>query len=168
MKLLSNIKSIYCLVALLCFFASNAQAENPGVAPAQLTLKEAPQQEPGNDSPVSYAYLDVKPEYPGGLKKFYEYVNHNFTSPQVSQDMDARILISFVIERSGTIADVKVLRDPGFGMGAEAMRVIKQCPEKWTPGYQGSNAVRVNYILPITLKIKAEETETPPQEIQKQ
>jgi hypothetical protein len=131
MVLRYKLKYMYGLVALLCFFAGAAQAENPMALPE----------------------LDVKPEYPGGIKKFYEYVSQNFKTPEVNHDMVAKIVVSFVIEPDGSISGVEVVKDPGFGMGAEAVRVVKACPEKWTPGYQGERPVRANYMLPISIKV---------------
>ena len=61
--------------------------------------------------------------------------------------------VTFVIEKDGSIANAKVLRDIGGGCGQEALRVVKSMP-KWKPGRQHGNAVRVQFNLPISFNLK--------------
>ncbi|MDR6760561.1 hypothetical protein J2Y38_000740 [Flavobacterium sp. 2755] len=56
--------------------------------------------------------------------------------------------MTFIIEKDGSLSDIKVLRDIGLGTGAEAIRVLKTSP-KWIPGKQNNNVVRALYSLPI-------------------
>lgn len=101
------------------------------------------------------AGLAVQPEFPGGIQAFYNYVNKNFKVPEVDQDMTARIYVSFVVEKDGTLTAIKVLRDPGYGLGKEAERVLKSLKTKWSPGIQNGKPVRAQYNLPITINIKS-------------
>jgi len=101
------------------------------------------------------AGLQVQPEFPGGIAAFYTYVNKNFRIPELEQDMTARIYVSFVVERDGTLTAIKVLRDPGYGLGKEAERVLKSLKTKWSPGIQNGKPVRASYNLPITINIKS-------------
>lgn len=101
------------------------------------------------------AGLQVQPEFPGGIAAFLGYVQKNFRIPEVDQDMTARIYVSFVVEKDGTLTDIKVLRDPGYGLGKEAMRVLKSVKTKWSPGIQNGKPVRASYNLPITINIKS-------------
>ena len=55
------------------------------------------------------------------------------------------------VEKDGSLTDIKVIRDIGYGTGKEAIRVLKKCP-KWTPGEQNGKKVRVLYSLPITIQ----------------
>ena len=56
--------------------------------------------------------------------------------------------MTFIIEKDGSLSDIKVLRDIGYGTGDEAIRVLKISP-KWIPGKQNNKEVRTLYSLPI-------------------
>ncbi|KOS07538.1 hypothetical protein AM493_16915 [Flavobacterium akiainvivens] len=107
-----------------------------------------------SDEPINYAALQVKPEFPGGMDKFYEFVRKNFRNPDVDRETNLKITVSFVVERDGSLSNIKVLKDPGYGAGKEAERVLKSLKTKWNPGIQNGKPVRANYILPITMKIQ--------------
>jgi periplasmic protein TonB len=110
---------------------------------------------PPSDEPVNFAALQVKPEFPGGIAKFYEYVQRNFRTPEVDRDTNLKITVSFIVERDGSITGIKVLKDPGYGAGKEAERVLKSVKTKWKPGIQNGKPVRANYILPIVIQVQA-------------
>ena len=103
---------------------------------------------------VGTAMVDVKPDFPGGLTKFYEYVANNFDASTVDTGTIISIYVSFVVEKDGSLTDVKVLRNPGFGLDKEAIRVLKSIKTKWKPGLVKGKPVRTSYTLPI--KVKAE------------
>lgn len=110
----------------------------------------------GEDTNVyNSAGLQVQPEFPGGVAAFLNYVQRNFRIPEVDQDMTARIYVQFVVEKDGTLTAIKVLRDPGYGLGKEAERVLKSVKTKWSPGIQNGKPVRASYNLPITINIKS-------------
>lgn len=98
-------------------------------------------------------FVDVAPLYPGGLDKFYKDVARNFRTPDVGNATSMRVFVSFVVEPDGTLSNIKAVRDPGYGMGQEAVRVLKSLKAKWTPGMKGGKAVRTAYSLPITVKV---------------
>ncbi|MES2485889.1 MAG: energy transducer TonB [Bacteroidota bacterium] len=120
-------------------------------------IKQGVRQENNPDDIERGDALQVKPEYPGGIKEFYKFVSKNFRTPEVDESMTAKILVSFVVEKDGTLSSIKVIKDPGFGMGAEAVRVLKSCTAKWTPGMQDGKPVRASYMLPITLVLEADD-----------
>lgn len=95
------------------------------------------------------AGIDVKPTFPGGIDAFYQFIGKNFKTPKV-EGLQGKVYVTFVIEKDGSIIDIKVLRDIGYGTGEEAVRVLKECP-KWNPGIQNGKAVRVLYSLPISI-----------------
>lgn len=101
------------------------------------------------------AGLQVQPDYPGGIDAFRGLIMKNFRIPEIDQNMTARIYVSFVVEKDGTLTDVKAVRDPGYGLGKEAERVVKAVKTKWSPGIQNGKPVRARFNLPITINIKS-------------
>jgi len=98
----------------------------------------------------SNAGIEVKPDFPGGMAKFYKFVGNNYRTPE-EEGLAGKVYVTFVVEKDGSLTDIKVVRDIGFGTGKEAIRVLKSCP-KWTPGEQNGKKVRVLYSLPITIQ----------------
>jgi len=86
----------------------------------------------------------------------------NFKTPKLQKDTNLKgmIVVRFVVEKDGSLSDIKVVHDLGYGTGEEAVRVVG-LSEKWKPGIQNGKPVRVNYTLPIQIniedKVKAEE-----------
>lgn len=115
---------------------------NPGTGTGTPAI---PTPEP-NNGPVIVAALDKLPEYPGGIQQFYRYIGDNF---KVEVEDNMSVLMSFVIEKDGSITDIKVLRNPGYGLDREAIRVLKSLKTKWKPGFQNGQPVRTLYTLPI-------------------
>ncbi|HEX8268832.1 MAG TPA: energy transducer TonB [Flavobacterium sp.] len=93
--------------------------------------------------------LDKLPEFPGGIQKFYNYVGNNFEKPQINEMMEVRVVVSFVIEKDGSMTDIKVIENPGNGLDREAIRVLRSLRTKWIPGIKDGQAVRTYYTLPI-------------------
>ncbi|RDI58238.1 energy transducer TonB [Flavobacterium glaciei] len=102
---------------------------------------------------VSSVTLDKLPEFPGGINKFYNYVGNNFEKQEIDGSGSIRVYVSFVIERDGSMTDIQVKRDPGYGLGKEAVRVLKSLKTKWTPGMIAGKPVRTAYNLPITIQM---------------
>ncbi|TRX02370.1 energy transducer TonB [Flavobacterium gawalongense] len=96
------------------------------------------------------AGIEVKPDFPGGMEKFYKFVGSNYQTPE-EEGLKGKVYVTFVVEKDGSLTDIKVIRDIGYGTGKEAIRVLKKCP-KWTPGEQNGKKVRVLYSLPITIQ----------------
>lgn len=102
---------------------------------------------------INPTQLDRLPEFPGGIAKFYNYVGTNFEKPEIEGINTLRVYVAFVIEKDGSMTDIKVLRDPGYGLGKEAIRVLKSLKTKWTPGMMNSKPVRTAYNLPISVQM---------------
>jgi protein TonB len=124
---------------------------NPTSSAGQGTATDMPA-DPGN-SIVASVTLDKLPEFPGGINKFYTYVGNNFEKPEIDGGRTIRVYVSFVIEKDGSMTDIQVKRDPGYGLAKEAIRVLKSLKTKWSPGMIGSKAVRTAYNLPITVQM---------------
>jgi len=97
--------------------------------------------------------LDKKPQFPGGIEKFYRYVGNNFRSPMMDETKAIRIFVSFVVERDGSMSNIKVMNKPGQALEKEAIRVLQSIKTKWSPGMLNSKPVRTAYNLPIVVQI---------------
>lgn len=104
---------------------------------------------------MDFNAVEVQPSFPGGLPAFYKWVGANYRYPQMAkeQGVSGAIHVSFVVERDGSLTDIKVLRDLKYGTGEEAVRLLKSSP-KWKPGIQNGRPVRVSYSLPIKLNLQ--------------
>ena len=100
------------------------------------------------------AGIEVKPEFPGGMAKFLGFVKNNYQAPD-EPGLKGKVFISFVVEKDGSLTDIKVLKDIGFGTGKEAERVLRKCP-RWTPAEQNGKKVRCSYQLPISIETPEE------------
>jgi protein TonB len=96
------------------------------------------------------AGIQVKPDFPGGIEKFYKYIANNYKTPE-EDGLKGKVYVNFVVEKDGSLTDIKVIRDIGYGTGKEAIRVLKNSP-KWVPGEQNGKKVRVLYSLPISIQ----------------
>ncbi|HEX8563032.1 MAG TPA: energy transducer TonB [Flavobacterium sp.] len=95
--------------------------------------------------------LDVQPRFPGGLERFYEYVGDNFEKSDTETGRKLTVVVSFVIEKDGSLSDIKVIQNPGEGLDKEAIRVLKSLRTKWKPGMINGQPVRTAYSLPIAV-----------------
>ena len=107
---------------------------------------------------VSNKVFDVveeMPSFPGGNAALMNFLNNNIKYPVVAQEngVQGRVIIGFVVERDGSITDVKVMRSVDPSLDREAQRVVKAMP-KWKPGKQNGSAVRVKFTVPVTFKLQ--------------
>ncbi len=113
------------------------------------------EKEEEEDEVTIFTVVENDPEFPGGMEALYKYLAQNIKYPQLARDngITGKVYVTFVVERDGSIANPKVLRDIGGGCGQEAIRVVKSMP-KWTPGKQRGKAVRVQFNLPVNFSLK--------------
>lgn len=101
-----------------------------------------------------FVAVQVQAEYPGGNQAFMKQFVSRFRAPDMDSGAKAiRVIVTFVVERDGSLTDIKVVRDPGFGVGKEAMRVLNNMP-KWKPAEQNGKKVRSQFTLPITIQVQ--------------
>ena len=110
-----------------------------------------PIEKPINE-PFSPAILDKTPNFPGGINEFLKTVGKKFVTPELEEEKTIKILVFFVIERDGTLSNITVPNNPGFGLDTEAIRVLKSIKTKWEPGIYKGKPVRTSYSLPIVVK----------------
>jgi protein TonB len=100
------------------------------------------------DSGLVFAAVQVQPHYSSGL--FTDYIKANQNTPSDVADKPARIIVQFIVEKDGSLSNIKILRSPSDMDSAEAMRLMKKSP-KWSPGIQNGKAVRCYFTVPISL-----------------
>ena len=150
-------KKIILLGLLFVSFVGYSQIPDESDSDEETTIIEVLQSDESNQNQI-YNTVETKPEYPGGIGKFYQYVGQNYRIPNELQKtgVNGTVIVSFVVEKDGSLTDIKVIRDLGYGTGAEAIRVLKKS-KKWAPGIQEGRPVRVSYTLPIRLVVEAEQ-----------
>lgn len=97
-----------------------------------------------------YQIVDDMPKFPGGEDALFKFLGENIQYPEKAKELGVQgvVYVSFVIEESGELGNVKVIRGIGAGCDEEAIRVIKSMPN-WKPGTINGKEVRVQYNLPI-------------------
>ena len=118
----------------------------------------APPPPPAPKPEVATKVFDVveeMPSCPGGSAALMSYLSSNTKYPVVAQEngVQGRVIVSFVVERDGSISDVKVARSVDPSLDREAQRVVKSMP-KWKPGKQNGSAVRVKYTVPVVFRLQ--------------
>lgn len=96
--------------------------------------------------------IEIKPEFIGGNKKLQEYLSQTFeiSNEMKENELKGKVYVSFVVERDGSLSNIKILRDIGYETGKEAIRVLKKMP-RWKPGEQNGKKVRCSYTIPIII-----------------
>lgn len=97
------------------------------------------------------AGLQTQPAFPGGLEEFQKFLNTNFIPPQEKPQLKGKVYATFIIEKDGSLSDIKIIRDLGFGTGDEAVRVLKSAP-KWIAGKQDNKEVRTLFATSINVR----------------
>ena len=125
-----------------------AQVTGP-VATGPVVTEEA------SDEGEIFQVVEQMPEFPGGMQALMAYLSKNIKYPSVAQDngIQGRVLVSFVVNKDGSIVDPEVIKSVDAALDKEAMRVIKAMP-KWNPGKQRGKPVRVKYTVPVLFRLQ--------------
>lgn len=105
------------------------------------------------EGPIVTAALDEQPDFPGGIDRFRKQVGEKFNTPELDEVVVVSVIVSFVIEKDGTMTDIKVLKNPGYDLDKEAIRVLKSIKTKWKPGKIKGQLMRTQYTLPIKVQM---------------
>jgi protein TonB len=99
--------------------------------------------------------VEEMPSFPGGMAALNKYLHDNVHYPVVAQEngVQGRVTISFVVEKDGSVTDVKVAKSVDPSLDKEALRVVKSMP-RWTPGKQNGATVRVKYNVPVNFRLQ--------------
>lgn len=101
------------------------------------------------------AAVQEQPEFPGGMGKMYEYLQKNTKYPDMEFDagIQGKVYVEFVVEKDGSVTDVKLRRGVSPGLDKEALRAVRSMP-KWTPGKMNGKSVKVRFTIPVDFKLK--------------
>lgn len=104
-----------------------------------------------------YEVVEKMPAFPGGIAELMKYLSSNIKYPVEAHKagIQGRVVVSFVVNKDGTVKDAKIVRSVDKSIDAEALRVISAMP-KWQPGYQDGKAVSVRYTVPVTFRLTGE------------
>jgi TonB family protein len=98
---------------------------------------------------------EVRPEFPKGDAKMYEFLGKKMMYPKEARDQNiqGRVYISFIVMEDGSLEELQILRGIGGGCDEETIRVVKMMP-KWLPGLIDNKPVRVRFNLPVVFKLR--------------
>ena len=99
--------------------------------------------------------VEQMPSFPGGEAALTAFLSSNTKYPEIAleNNIQGRVVVKFIVEKNGSITDVHVVKSVDPSLDKEAVRVVKSMP-KWTPGKQNGQAVRVQYLVPVTFKLQ--------------
>ena len=102
-----------------------------------------------------FEVVEQMPQFPGGDGALMQYLSSHIKYPVVAEEngIQGRVVCTFVVERNGSITDVRVVKSVDPSLDKEAVRVIKGMPN-WIPGKQNGSAVRVKYTVPVTFRLQ--------------
>lgn len=102
-----------------------------------------------------FVFVEEYPEFPNGEENLYKYLGSNIKYPHdaLENGIQGTVVVKFVVEKDGSISNVKAVRKIGGGCDEEAVRVVKRMP-RWKPGKQSGKPVRTEFTLPIQFKLK--------------
>ena len=127
---------------------------NDEAAGEVLKAKEVIAQEAAVEEKV-FDVVEQMPQFPGGDAALFEYLSTHIKYPTIAEEngVQGRVIVTFVVERDGSITDVKVVKSVDPSLDKEASRVVQGMP-KWIPGKQNGAPVRVKYTVPVTFRLQ--------------
>ncbi len=119
----------------------------------EIEIPDIPEEESTGEAEI-FMVVEEMPEYPGGINELNKYIARNIRYPSIAREngVSGRVFVSFVVEPTGDVSNVKILRGIGAGCDEEAIRVVKSLP-KWKPGKQRGKPVRVSFNVPINFQL---------------
>ena len=117
----------------------------------QIAVEQPKKPEP----PVIFKAAEQPPTFPGGNAELMKYLGNNLKYPPAAAEegISGRVVVQFVVNKTGAISDVKIIQKLHPSCDREAERLVKNMPN-WIPGRQSGNAVNVYFTLPIRFVLK--------------
>lgn len=110
---------------------------------------------PKEEEQKVFDVVEEMPSFPGGQAELMKYLHDNIRYPVVAEEngVQGRVILTFVVERNGSITDIKVVKPVDPSLDKEAIRVVKGMPH-WIPGKQNGSSVRVKFTLPVIFRLQ--------------
>lgn len=107
-----------------------------------------------NDNPLNFQVVERLPEYPGGMSAFVQWLTKNLNYPVTAQrsKIQGTVLVAFIVNKDGSITDLKVVKSVSPELDREALRVLRLMP-KWKPGEDHGEPCRTYFSIPIVFKL---------------
>ena len=139
--------------AIGAFDVQGNDEENGEVLKATETIAQP--EPPKEEETKVFDVVEQMPSFPGGPSALFEYLSKNIKYPVVAEEngIQGRVIVTFVVEKDGSITDVRVVKSVDPSLDKEAQRVVKSMP-RWIPGKQNGSAVRVKYTVPVTFRLQ--------------
>lgn len=108
---------------------------------------------------VVYDVTETMPQFPGGQEVLLKYLAANIKYPAsaVKAKKQGRVIVTFIIQKDGSVAKARIARSVDPELDAEALRIVKAMPN-WTPGTQDGKPVNVKYIIPVNFSLQKDVT----------
>lgn len=115
------------------------------------TLNVNAQEKKSDNSDVVYTVVENEAEFPGGVAAMNRFLAENIKYPTLAKqkNIEGKVIISFIVEKNGSLSDIRTIKDIGEGCGYEGIRIVRLMP-KWKPAKQKGQPVRQQFLLPIS------------------
>ena len=131
--------------------------ENELVEDANEKLEETPTPPMAmneSENPLNFRIVEEMPEFPGGMVEYMKWLTRNLRYPDIAKNnrIQGKVVVQFIVNKDGTIADAKVVKSVNPYLDKEAMRVIRMMPN-WKPGIQDNKPCKTMVAVPIVFKL---------------
>jgi protein TonB len=125
-----------------------------GVAKDANVTQALPQTPVDPDNTENIRIVEQLPEFPGGIVEFMKWLKNNLKYPPIAQQqkIEGKVVVSFIVNKDGSIANVKIEKSVDPSLDREALRVVRMMP-RWKPGIQNNKPCRTMFAIPINFKI---------------
>lgn len=150
MKTNSALRFFACIILMGCMAVTNAQ--NKYTVPADTAVIDVPED---SINAEVFEFCEIAPSFPGGEAALFRWLNLNIKYPDAACNagIQGKVIVSFVVERDGSVSDIRLLRRKHPALDGEACRLVGSMP-RWIPGQNNGQPVRARYSLPITFKLQ--------------
>lgn len=106
------------------------------------------------DNVLSFRVVEQLPEYPGGMSAFMKWLTNNLKYPYIAQKnkKQGKVIVAFIINKDGSISDIKLVKGVDASLDREALRVINMMP-KWKPGKDNGKPCRTYFCIPVVFNL---------------
>ena len=120
----------------------------------QADVTEALPQVPITKDSVVLKTVEQLPEFPGGIVQFMKWLTRNLRYPPIaqSQRIQGKVVVSFIINKDGSIASPTIVQSVDPVLDREALRVVKMMP-RWKPGLQNGKPCRTMFAIPVNFQL---------------